>query len=107
MTGGLLPHRPRPERVVGVDQFVDDDAGYEAWLRKHPAGFVVNAWRVPDSSYLKLHRASCATINGRPTNGESWTTTTSKTCATTIAVLDAWARGVAGEVPDRCGSCQP
>jgi len=38
--------------------FVNDD-GYLRWLAQNPDGFVVNSNRVPVSSYLILHRASC------------------------------------------------
>jgi hypothetical protein len=50
----------------GMRHFVDDDAGYLAWLAGHPADFVINTGRSPSAAYLMLHRASCRTISGTP-----------------------------------------
>lgn len=88
--------------------FVDDDLGYEFWLRGHPTGYVVNCDRNPRASYLMLHRASCHTINGAPARGDTWTAAGyMKVCADTIAELEAWARAETAAVPQRCGSCAP
>ena len=45
-----------------LTHFVNDD-GYLRWLAQNPDGFVVNSNRVPVSSYLILHRASCNLVN--------------------------------------------
>ncbi len=42
-----------------LTHFFNDDDGYLRWLAQNPDGFVVNSNRVPVSSYLILHRASC------------------------------------------------
>lgn len=42
-----------------VNEFVDDDGGYEAWHHAHPTGWVANTTRQHTASYLKVHRASC------------------------------------------------
>ncbi len=63
-----------------MQTFVDDDEGYLAWLRDHPGGYVVNADRPPNPSYLRLHRTTCRTISGQPASGRAWTVTSTKVC---------------------------
>ena len=46
-----------------IRRFVHDDAGYLAWLKAHPAGFVLNTYPHVTSAYLVLHRVACGTIN--------------------------------------------
>jgi Family of unknown function (DUF6308) len=46
-----------------IEQFWRDDAGYLAWLRSHPEGYVVNCDRVPKPNYVKLHRTRCPYLN--------------------------------------------
>ena len=53
--------------------FEDNDADYRAWLDANQNGLVVNAYRSPTASYLRLHSASCATISQAPAHGETWT----------------------------------
>lgn len=79
-----------------VETFADDDVGYEAWLRAHPGGVVVNCERNPRASYVMLHRASCHTISGTPPSGRSWTTQYLKVCADAAGELEAWARVATG-----------
>jgi predicted dithiol-disulfide oxidoreductase (DUF899 family) len=87
--------------------FVDDDAGYLAWLRKHPAGFVVNCYRKPTPDYLKLHLASCWKITTLTARGTTWTKDYRKVCADAVAELEHWAAwNVGGEV-SCCGICRP
>jgi hypothetical protein len=45
---------------------IDDVAGYLAWVEQNPDGSVLNTYRTPTAGYLKLHRATCRTINDRP-----------------------------------------
>lgn len=87
--------------------FVDDEYGYETWLRTHPTGYVLNCDRRPRANYLLLHRATCHTITGTPARGDTWTADYMKVAGDTIAELDAWARAETGGVPQRCGSCTP
>jgi hypothetical protein len=93
-----------PESPV---KFEDDDEGYLDWLRRFPRGHVLNANRPPTASYVMLHRSSCHTINGEPTRGEGWTTTTIKVCAIRSAQLKQWAMDEVGGIPTRCGFCTP
>ena len=89
-----------------VEQFINDDDAYLAWLAKHPSGYVVNSNREPDASYLVLHRASCETINTGSRN--NWTTTGFiKTCSDDVAALEAWAWQAASGHLRPCGSCNP
>ncbi len=87
-------------------QFVSDDDGYLRWLRENPHGLVVNSHRVPVSSYLVLHRASCSSIN--TADRTNWTTTGYiKTCSTSVTALVEWARRVVGGTLKPCGMCRP
>ena len=71
-----------------LTHFVNDD-GYLRWLAQNPDGFVVNSNRVPVSSYLILHRASC---NGSTLFTVNWPTTGYiKTCSTDLIALTEWA----------------
>ncbi len=90
----------------GLEQFVNDDRGYLGWLTGNPDGFVVNSNRVPVSSYLILHRASCKWINtSAQTN---WTTTGYiKTCSNDLTALTEWAEREVGGSLKPCKSCQP
>jgi len=57
-----------------VEVIVNDDRKYTTWLDANPNGFVVNTYNPPKATYLKIHRASCRTISGKPTRGDSRTT---------------------------------
>lgn len=88
--------------------FVNDDAGYLNWLAAHQDGFVVNAYARPTARYLKLHRATCHTINGKPTRGDSWTTRGfAKICAASTQDLEDWARRELVGTLQPCGACHP
>jgi len=87
--------------------FTDDDDGYLAWLSKHPYGFVLNAERSPRAAYVKLHRTSCGHIQGRPSNGVSWTTDLLKACSESRIEIERWVRTETGGTPSACGHCHP
>ena len=87
-----------------MQTFVDDDSGYLRWLLDNPSGFVVNADRPPNASYLRLHRASCRTISGDPARGSAWTATSTKTCGTRQEV-NTWARTALGGSLSPCPTC--
>jgi hypothetical protein len=87
--------------------FIDDDAGFIRWRDTHPDGFIVNHEREPKSSYLKLHRATCSTLQGvLPGRGDNWTTAYAKTCSDDLNELRRWAHTLGGEV-DACRTCGP
>lgn len=85
-------------------RFVDDDDGYLGWLAAHPGGFVINADRTPRPAYLRLHRASCRTINGRPARGGRWTKDYIKVCGDREE-LESWARFEVGGKVQPCPTC--
>ena len=87
-----------------MQMFVDDDEGYAAWLRAHPEGYVVNADRPPNHSYLRLHHSSCRTINGVPARGRAWTVTSTKICGHRDE-LERWAESTVGGTLSPCPSC--
>ena len=90
-----------------VEIFCDDDSGYLAWLRANPGGYVLNTYRAPSASYLKLHRASCGTISETPARGSAWTKDYIKICSPVVGELAGWARGSTGGDLDACGLCHP
>jgi hypothetical protein len=99
---------PAPRgQMARITWFIDDDAGYLAWISEHPAGFVVNCYRRPTSGYLKLHRATCRTVRGVPARGRLWTKNFVKICAASKGELEDWARCDVGGRLEPCGSCKP
>ena len=84
-------------------EFKDQDREFIAWREMHPGGFVVNTYRNPSASYLKLHRADCRTF--RPPFTKNYI----KLCATSVDDLNDWAaRNVAGfHGLDPCKTCKP
>jgi len=99
------PARGPQTDADGATWFVDDDAGFLAWLAAHPAGLVLNTERTPSARYLKLHRAACPTLAGA--TGKTWTVSYRRVCAGERAPLDAWAASEAGAAPDACKRCKP
>lgn len=90
-----------------MKRFVNDDAGYLAWLADHPGGFVLNTFPHVSSSYLVLHRAACRTINRSLTGGRTWTDQYGKACSEDRLELAAWALRETGKTVSACGSCLP
>ena len=84
--------------------FINEDEAYLHWISVNPTGFVVNAKRRPDSSYLKLHYASCGYVSSAART--NWTTNQYiKICSSQVEELAAWVnREVGGEL-DRGCSC--
>ncbi len=87
-----------------MQTFVDDDEGYVAWLHAHPEGYVVNADRPPNASYLRLHRSTCSTINNLHGSGRAWTVTSTKVCGDR-GELERWGINTAGGVVVPCPTC--
>lgn len=87
-------------------QFVNDDDSYLRWLAENPDGFIVNSHRVPVSSYLILHRASCKWIN--TSDRTNWTMTGYiKTRSNDLTALTEWAEREVGGSLKPCNSCKP
>jgi hypothetical protein len=88
-----------------IERFVDDDAGYRAWIYRNLSGYVVNAARTPDPDDLVLHRATCDTIS--PATGASWTQDYVKVCSQSRFELESWARESVGGTVTPCAHCAP
>ncbi len=56
-----------------MQHFVHDDPGCLRWLAQHPAAFVINTYSRPSAAYLKLHRATCASITRLQANARTFT----------------------------------
>lgn len=87
-----------------MQDFVDDDPGYLAWLTAHPAGLVLNTYRRPTPAYLVLHHATCRSISVLPTNGSAWTKDYRKFCGER-GELESYARNEVGGDTHPCGQC--
>lgn len=87
-----------------LTRFVDDDDGYLAWRRAHPAGWVLNCERQPKSTYLKLHQVDGPHLQSRP--GWSITTAFAKVCGTSPCPFDEWLTATLDTRPGRCPGCR-
>jgi hypothetical protein len=90
-----------------MDRFVDDDAGYLAWLEAHPRGYVLNTFPQMSSSFLVLHRTTCGTVNRPLAKGREWTYPFGKACSDDHAELAEWAFSETGKSVHGCGTCGP
>ena len=90
-----------------IRRFVHDDAGYLAWLKAHPAGFVLNTYPHVTSAYLVLHRVACGTINRQLAAGRTWTDLYGKTCDDDRTAIERWAIEQTGKPVKPCGHCLP
>lgn len=88
-------------------RFVDDDAGYVAWLEAHPRGYVLNTYPHLTSTYLVLHRSSCGTVNRPLAEGRRWTHQFGKACSEDHAELAEWALRETGKSVHGCRACGP
>jgi hypothetical protein len=88
-----------------MERFIDDDAGYVAWVADHHGGFVLNTFPHVNSSYLVLHRASCRMVNRPLAAGRHWTHQYGKACSDDRSELGAWALRETGKDISPCGSC--
>ena len=75
-----------------------------AWVQQSPDGDVLNTYRTPTAGYLKLHRATCRTINDRPARGDRWTADYQELCGTR-AELEQWTREHVDGEPQPCPIC--
>jgi hypothetical protein len=83
-----------------VKVFEKKEAGYRRWMHANQNGFVLNYdVRNPGPGYLKLHHASCRTIQPRPPR--NWTNWFGKACRTSRAELETMARRWGGEADER------
>lgn len=87
--------------------FLNDDAGYIAWLEAHNEGHVLNTYAHLAAGYLVLHRARCRLINRELAAGRRWTAQYGKACADSVDELLAWTKERTSGTPHGCGSCRP
>lgn len=104
LSGAAMPIDAWSRLPDDLTRFVDDDDGYLAWRRDHPAGWVLNCGRQPKATYLKLHRADCAHLGPRP-GWSNLTTALAKVCGTTPGPFDEWLTATLDTQPDRCPAC--
>ena len=99
-------YHPYPaSKGAAVVTFVDDDAGYHAWLRAWPNGFVLNCDRQPSPDYLVLHRATCRFISHLGPNMATFTGDYIKVCSTDRTAVRQWAHANAGAEGTFCQHC--
>jgi hypothetical protein len=103
-SGAVMPLNPWSRLPAALTRFVDDDDGYLAWIRDHPAGWVLNCERHPKATYLTLHQADCTHLIPRP-GWSNLTTTFTKVCGTSPGPFDEWLATTLGTQPDRCPTC--
>jgi hypothetical protein len=85
--------------------FVNEDDEYLRWIDQNPTGWVVNARRRPDPSYLILHRSTCAHISTE--KRDKWTTGQYiKVCSLRREELGRWSAREIGGVLRHCGCCK-
>lgn len=86
-------------------QLPKSHVGYLNWLAQQSGGYVVNTTRQPSASYLMLHKATCRTITGTPTRGQTWTHGDYiKVCGSRLE-LERWAAATTGGQVTACGLC--
>ena len=103
MEGGFGNHHVLGQ---GLDNRQSGSAEFHTWLIGHPKGFVVNSDEPPSAGYLILHTSQCRTLrDDRHKNyaGADYR----KTCSTSKAELDAWAKDTVGGRPKPCAFCKP
>ncbi len=61
-TPGYSEFEPTVLKEEGVQQFIDDEEGYQAWVHAHPLGLVFLLPRNEPPETLLLHRATCPAI---------------------------------------------
>lgn len=91
--------------------FDNHERKYQAWLRSHLGGYVLNTRRKPDPEYMVLHRAHCRTISqyhamARP--GGYTERDYIKVCADSEVELRAWAKANGrrdGSFSKECSLC--
>lgn len=73
--------------------FDRSDSAYFSWLASHPLGYVVNARRNLEPSYLMLHAAQCGLIStAKRASGAYTERGYIKVCSTEIDELRHWLR---------------
>jgi SAM-dependent methyltransferase len=94
-------------------EFVNDEAGYLAWLADYPDGFVLDAMRNENPDFMMLHRASCVRVNDYAPE-EKWGGFTEhrriKVGGSSVGSLREWVRHHGredGSFSSTCAICDP
>jgi len=89
-----------------LEEFVDRDEEYLAWVNRYPQGFVVNAHKGVSPSNSVLHKATCNTI--KTPMRTHWTTTDyKKICSVNKKELEEWCESVGDKGMRSCKFCNP
>ncbi len=92
-----------------MEEFVDDDRGFFAWVARHPDGYVLNTQRNPRETYLMVHRATCGTLRLQYPRQKTMTGPYIKICGQSVEEIQQWAdqhfRHRVTLQP--CGKCKP
>jgi hypothetical protein len=87
--------KAKERHMADVVELPGTESDYRAWLREHPHGFVLNAWREPadkpeSTKGVMWHRADCEhLISDGPERYVSGDTL--KACSLDLATLTLWA----------------
>ncbi len=88
-----------------INRFKDDDAGYLAWVRGHPAGFVVNVDDpLQTPRYPMVHSASHKAVSS-PARDNYTTGRYIKVCSIHLGELEQWAQSTYGRPLVHCSQC--
>ena len=94
-----------------LEVFDGNDSTYQAWLRANPRGYLVNARRSINPSYLVLHRANCHHVSRYSTSAPDGAFTERgyiKICSTDLSELRNWVKNHGrwdGTFSKECGFC--
>ena len=86
--------------------FVDDDAGYLAWVRTWAGGHVPNSDRHPQPNYLMVHRADYDTITEPGSRETTWDHEVHQGVLDRSGGLGGWANRRTSAKPAPCQVCK-
>lgn len=94
-----------------MEIFRNQEQAYFEWIASNKDGYVLNARKSPDKSYLVLHSATCAHINGHAINQADNAFTGRnfiKVCALDLEEIKIWISTIsASEFSKICSTCNP
>ena len=102
---GSSRSKPAPESSNGVVVFRDDEDGYLGWVAANPYGFVVSVPRSGRASAVRLHRATCPTIDPDSSTNVTRTLHSMKGCCCKEGALRSWARSRSESGVRSCITC--
>ncbi len=97
--------KPAPDSSHGVVVFRDDEDGYLGWVAANPYGFVVSVPRSGRANTVRLHRATCPTIDPGSSTNVTRTLHSMKGCCCNEGALRSWARSRAEAGVRSCITC--